>query len=599
VPKSPSKPQTSGPKPPRTGRTAATKPRSSKQPDSYAAIANQYARDVVAGRILACKWVRLACQRHLDDLARERDAKFPYRFDRKKAVAACRHISLLPHTKGQWARPVPGHVNRIRLEPWQVFKTACIFGWVEKATDLRRFRKAYICIPRKNAKSTWAAGVGHYMFEADGEYGAEVYSGATTEKQAWEVFRVAWLMAKKTPELQHYFGVQVNAKSLVIEEDYSRFEPVVGNPGDGASPSCAIVDEYHEHATSDLYDTMLSGMGAREQPLILVITTAGSSIEGPCYTMQQEAQKVLEGLMEDDELFALIYTIDEGDDWKCEEAIRKANPNFDVSVKASYLRSQIRNAVNSAHKQALIKTKHLNIWVNSRTGWMNMDAWRRCEDRTLNIADFSREPCWEGVDLAAVVDLASRCKVFARQTDGLTHYYAFSQHYAPQDRIQDGEHQHYLRWAEQERLTGHPGPEIQLSRIQRDIEEDIQRFRYRCIAFDPWSALQMQQDLAAHLPKDTVITIPQTTQFLSPAMKEVEAAVLSGRFHHDGDPVLAWAVSNIVVKPDANDNIFPRKEQHGCNKIDPASALFNAVSPALRAIGSKRSVYETRGLVQL
>lgn len=565
----------------------------------YGSIANQYARDVVSGRIIACRWIKLACKRHLNDLAKERDASYPYKFDTKKASIACRFIELLPHVKGQWARPRVGQSNRIHLEPWQVFKTACIFGWVQKSTGLRRFRRVYECVSRKNAKSTWAAAVGLYMFAADGEYGAEVYSGATTEKQAWEVFRPAWLMAKKTPELQQYFGVTVNAKGLIVEEDFSRFEPVIGKPGDGASPSCAIIDEFHEHLTPDLLETMETGMGARQQPLTLIITTAGSLIEGPCYTLQQEGQKVLEGLLENDQFFVLIFTIDEDDEWMTDAGIFKANPNAGVSVSLEFLRAAQKEAIQSAHKQNTVKTKHFDVWVNQRTAWMNMEAWRKCADKSLRLEDFQHEGCYEGDDLAAKIDLASRCKLFVRDEDGKRHYYAFSRNYVPLDRAMDSHHQHYEKWVHEGWLIGHEGPEIQLPRIQKDIEDDLALYDFRCIAFDPWSALQMQQDLETRTPDDTVISIPQTVQYLSEAMKEVEAAVLSGRFHHDGNPVFAWAMSNVLVKEDANENIFPRKERNGIAKIDPASALFNAMNRAMSGAGSKRSIYESRGLLVL
>jgi phage terminase large subunit-like protein len=552
-------------------------------PRDYAAISNQYARDVLAGRIVACKWIHLACKRHLDDLARERAPEYPYRFDAGRAAKACRFIELLPHVKGQWARPTPGVSNRIRLEPWQVFKTAAIFGWVEKASGFRRFRRVYECVARKNAKSTWAAAVGLFMFAFDGEFGAEVYSGATTEKQAWEVFRPAWLMAQKTTELQQYFGVIVNAKNLLIESDYSRFEPVIGKPGDGASPSCAIIDEYHEHLTPELLETMETGTGARQQPLVLVITTAGSLIEGPCYVMQQEAQQVLEGTLDNDRFFVLIFTLDNEDEWKTDEGIFKANPNAGVSVSLEFLHAQQREAMQSAHKQSIVKTKHFDCWVNARHAWMNMEAWRRCGDASLRLEDFRRELSFEGADLAAKIDLASRCKVFIRDEDGLRHYYAFPRSYVPRDRALDTRHPHYEKWVHSGALIAHEGPEIQLPKIQREIEGELEVFNFACIAFDPWSALQMQQELAARTGSDVVISIPQTVQYLSPAMKELEAAVLSGRFHHDANPVLTWAISNVMVREDANENIFPRKETTGggLQKIDPASALFNAMNRAM------------------
>ncbi len=216
----------------------------------YAAIAEAYAREVVAGEIPACKWVRLACKRHLADLKRQKRRDFRFRFDEEAAAHVCHFIELLPHTKGVWATQ-PGQARRIHLEPWQVFILVVVFGWLHKDSGLRRFRKVYVCVPRKNGKSIIAAGIGLYMLAGDGEHGAEVFSGATTEKQAWEVFRPAREMALQTPGLQNRFGVAVNAKTLHVVATGSRFEPVIGKPGDGASPSCAIVDEFHEHDSDE------------------------------------------------------------------------------------------------------------------------------------------------------------------------------------------------------------------------------------------------------------------------------------------------------------------------------------------------------------
>jgi len=559
---------------------------------NYGAIGHQYARDVVAGKIPAAKWQRLGCKRHLDDLARERNPDFPFKFDAKKAATTCRFIELLPHVKGKWARAEHGQAQRMILEPSQIFEVASLFGWVDKVTGLRRFRRAYLKKARKNGKSPLAAAIGLFMLAADGEPGAEVYCGATTQDQAWEVFRPARLMALKTPELQQYFGVTVNAKTLVIEEDFSRFEPVIGKPGDGAMPSCSITDEYHEHLTPELLETQETGMVAREQPLSLIITTAGSLIDGPCYMLELEAKQILEGLLENERFFVAIYGIDdepyewngelvEADDWQSEIALKKANPLFGVSVSAEALKAAQAEAIATPHRQNTFKTKHLNIWVGARSAWMNLEKWRKCGDASMRIEDFAGEDCYEGEDLAAKIDLASRCKVFTREHHGARHYYVFSRNYVPRDRAQDGKHVHYEKWVHEGWLISHEGPEIQLPLIQREIEADLGRFKFKCLAFDPWSALQMQQDLEKKTAEGTVISIPQTVQYLSPAMKEVEAAVLGGRLHHDGNPVLAWAMANVMVKEDANENIFPRKEANGISKIDPASALFNAINRAM------------------
>jgi phage terminase large subunit-like protein len=558
----------------------------------FVTVANRYARDVVSGKILACKWVTKACQRHLSDLEKSRRPEYEYKFSAKHAGRACRFIELLPHVKGEWARTEVGYTGLIKLEPWQVFITCSIFGWVDKKTEFRRFAEAYIKVARKNAKTTWAAGCGLFMLVADHEHGPEVYAGATTKKQAMEVFRTARRMAKKAPRFREHFDLEVNIESIVSRRDDGKFEPLVGDPGDGANPSCALVDEYHEHASSDLHDTMVTGMGSRRQGLTIVITTAGTNTAGPCYITEKDCEKLLDGFIENDSLFCVMYSADEGDDWKSIEAQKKANPNYGVSVFPAYLAKQLRDAMQSPHKQFIYKTKHLDLWGNTLNGYFNMDAWAHCLDASLTLDEFKGQACWMGNDLAAQIDLASRIKIFQEMLKNdqgilVRHYYVFGVHYAPMDTIIDGNHPHYQRWHEDGHLQAVPGPEIQLPVIQADIERDVGEYDFQRIAFDPWSALHMQQNLATQFgdrkkdENNITISVPQTVQYLSPAMKELDAAMRAGRIHHNGDPVLAWALSCVVARVDANDNVFPRKLENGKDKIDPATALITGLNQAM------------------
>jgi len=569
----------------------------------YAAIATQYASDVVEGRILACKWVRLACRRHLDDLQRDRDGwrytwnpelKTPDVVDDRGQVTrtgkkyrpadrVCHFIELLPHIKGDWA----ARSQSIRLEPWQVFVVASIFGWVDRETKRRRFRVADLFVPRKNAKSTLAAGIGLYMLAVDGEFGAEVYSGATSEDQAGEVFKPAKMMSDRMPEFRARFGVLPRASTITVPETNSKFEPVIGKPGDGASPSCAIVDEYHEHQTEDLYDTMRTGMGARSQPLMLVITTSGDDISGPCYAHQEELQQILEGLIEDDQRFGIIFTIDEGDDWTSEEALIKANPNFGVSIDAEFLLMQQRDAVRDSRKQSTFQTKHLNIWVQSSSPWLNLHAWKELADKNLKMEGFAGDACWEGLDLANVTDIASNCKVFTREIDGVTHYYPFWRHYLPEDVTNEPDNKHYQGWVRDGWLTETPGSMIDQKLIQDHIVADSARFRTMEVAIDNWGA----PGISAALDQEglTVVRIPQNVQHLSAPMKFIDGLVKAGRIHHNGDPVATWGISNVQVKPDRNENWFPRRGTRK-KKIDPALALILAMARAM--VAEPKNVYD-------
>lgn len=564
---------------------------------SHAERATAYAQAVIDGDVPACKWVRLAAQRHLDDLDAEGSDDFSYYWDPAAVNRVGQFVELMPHVKGKWAR----NRERIKLEDWQCFTYLVPFGWKRKSDDLRRYRKSYTEVARKNAKSTATAALGNYAFAADGEHGAEVYSGATSEKQAWEVFGPARLMAKKTTEFQAHYGVEVNAKTLAIPDNASKFEPVIGKPGDGASPSFSITDEYHEHATSEQYDTMVTGMGAREQPMAWVITTAGSSTEGPCYNLRSEVTAMLEGTIPNDELWGVIFTIDEDDDWTTEEAIRKANPNADVSVRLDYLLSQQQEAINNPRKQSTFKTKHLNVWVGAAAPYFNAEKWRRLADAPP-LEEFRGEPCWVGLDLGSKLDLTNEIRLFRRTLtdpcpacDGeedddcekcggggtveQDHYYAYVRSYLPEARATDPALQHYMEWAERDALIVTGGDMTDYDTIEADVLADAERFRIVEVGFDPWNATQV----VTHLMKAGIpcVEVPQTTSHLSQPMKEVQALIQAGRIHHAGDPVLAWAIGNVTAQEDRNENVFPRKE-HKEKKIDPAVALIIAMNRAIQ-----------------
>lgn len=545
--------------------------------------ANQYARDIVRGRTVACRYVVDACQRHLDDLTKEKTKKFRYRFDKDLAEKAAKFIQLLPHTKGEWAfKRMP-----ITLEPWQLFIVCCAFGWVQKGTKLRRFREVYTEIPRKNGKSAISAGVALYCFTCDDEFGAEVYSGATTEKQAWEVFRPARLMCKRTPALCDAFGVEVNASNMNRPEDGARFEPLIGNPGDGSSPSCAVVDEYHEHDTDALYTTMLTGMGARRQPLMWAITTAGYNIEGPCYDKRREVIEMLNGTVPNEELFGVIYTVDEGDDWTDPAVLRKANPNMGVSVYSDFLLSQQKRAMNNARQANVFKTKHLNIWVSARAAFFNLVSWRNCEDETLSLEQFEGQPCYLSFDLARKLDMNSMVRIFTRDIDGKRHYYCVAPRFwVPYDTVystdtdQQRTAERFQKWVNSGHLQLTDGAEIDYRVILEEAKAVNRQNPVEESAIDPHGAT----NLSHHLADESLspITIVQNYTNMSDPMKELEAAIEAGRFHHDGHPILTWCISNVVGKylPGNDDVVRPIKE-HNENKIDGATALIMNIGRAM------------------
>ncbi|AYW60704.1 TPA: terminase large subunit [Pseudomonas aeruginosa] len=540
-------------------------------------IARQYASDVVSGGIVACRYVKLACQRFLNDLDRQGDDDWPYVFDEAKADRAVKFMQLMPHTKGKWS----ASKSKLVFEPWQVFIEANIFGWVKKDTGKRRFREAYEEIPRKNGKSARLAARGIYLFAADGESGAEVYSGATTEKQAFEVFRPAWMMAHKLENLRNRFGIELsgnqkNPGPMFVMEDMSKFETVIGNPGDGASPHAALVDEYHEHDTDALVDTMQTGMGAREQPLLSIITTAGSNLGGPCYEKRRDVIRILEGQTIDETIFGIIYTIDEDDPWDDPASLIKANPNYGVSVFPDFLLAQLQQAKRSASKQNAFRTKHLNQWVGARTVWMNMLAWQR-QKRDFTIADMAGCRCWMALDLASKKDVAALVMLFEKAGQ----FYCTPRFYAPEAAAEENEK--YQNFALEGHLVLTPGSMTDYAFIEADILDLAKQIDLQDSAFDDWQANYLITRLSnTSIP---VVDFNQTVKNMSDPMKEVEARVIARTLWHDGNPVMTWMMGNVAAKIDAKENIYPRKENDNdpnC-KIDGPVALIMAMGRALVA----------------
>lgn len=526
----------------------------------------KYIDGVLAGEIPAGKWIKLACQRQLDDLER---AELPYMFHVERANHVCKFIELLPHIKGKWAG------KPIVLEPWQCFILTTAFGWVDDE-GLRRFRTAYTEVPRKNAKSTISSGVGLYCLAADDEAGAEVYSAATTRDQAKIVFNDAKRMAQKCPGLRDRFGVATSAHSVYVEDSASYFQALSaeGNSLDGLNIHTAVVDELHAHKTRAVFDVIETATGSRTQSMLWLITTAGSNRAGICYEQRTYLTKILDGVVEDDSYFGVIYTTDEGDDWAEPETWMKANPNYGVSVFPDDIARLCKKALEMPSAQNNFLTKRLNVWVNADSAWMDMRRWEACGDPELDPADFENERCVVGLDLASKVDIAAKVRVFDRGGE----YYVFGDYYLPEDTVAQADNSQYQGWSIEGLLTETPGAVIDQDRIKDDLIEDAGRFELGEVGFDPFNATKLSSELIAE--GFQMVEIRPTVLNFSEPMKWLEALVLEGKIHHNGCPILTWMVSNVVCHLDAKDNIYPRKERPE-NKIDGVVALLMAMNRLL------------------
>lgn len=534
----------------------------------YVAIGRKYAQDVVAGRIVACRWIQRACQRHLDDL-RKKD--WHWRFDRKRAFRVCWFIEQLPHIKGRWKS------KTLTLEPWQCFFLTVIFGWVDNE-GLRRFRKALIVIPRKNAKTTIAAAIGDYLLALDAEPGAEVYSAATTRDQARISFDIARRMAQRSPGFCDRYGITIQKSSIDIEHDAAFFKPLSRDADslEGLNPSGWIIDELHAHKTREVFDVLDEATGARRQPLGFIISTEGDNAVGVFAEQVAYAQQVLEGRHEDDSYFAAIYTIDPDDDWTQPESWRKANPNIGVSVFEKDLEIRCRQAQKNAASQSSFLTKRLNVRVGAGDAYFHMRAWnQRCFDPKLRIEDFAGKPCIAALDLASKTDIAAKILLFDEAV--------FGTFYIPEDVVEKGHPNYdvYRGWAERDLLTLTPGNIIDFEYIERDLMEDKRKFDVSEVAYDPFQATHFATRMAAE--GITMVEVSQTVRSLSEPMKELGARILAGRIKHDGNPALGWMIGNVVAKKDAKDNVYPRKARDE-NKIDGAVAIIMALSRKILAV---------------
>lgn len=434
--------------------------------------------------------------------------------------------------------------------------------------------------------SSLSSGVALYCLVADREPGAEVYSFATTRDQAKIVFGDAKVMAEHNAPLRSQFGLQVLANALYVPTTNSTFQAksAEGSTLDGLNTHLAVIDELHAHKTRAVYDVVETSLGKRRSSLLWCITTAGFDTSGICYEVRTMSTKVLEGVVSDETQFAIIYTIDEGDDWTALDALEKANPNWGVSVRPEMITSLLKKAKALPSAINNFLTKHLNVWCSASSAWMDMGAWGRAEC-SANLDDFEGCECYIGLDLGSKSDLTAKILIFPRvEDDDRTHYYVFCQCYLPRRAVETSANAQYSGWSEEGLLRVTEGAMTDFNVVEEEIRSDLSRFNVLAIVYDPWQATQLATTLADD--GAPMIECRATVQNFSDPMKSLEALVLDGRLHHDGNPLLTWMMGNVVAKVDAKDNIFPRKERYE-EKIDGVVALIMGLGNALTGDGDR------------
>jgi phage terminase large subunit-like protein len=546
--------------------------------------------------------MRLAARRYLDDRRRAREAGAPFVFSPEKAVDACAFIEKLPHVEGRWETP------NITLHRAHVFFLVNLFGF-RNADGTRRFTSALLSIARKNAKSTIAAAILLYCFCCEDEPGPQVISAATTGSQARIVFNIAKRMVEKTPDLREHFGLEAFANAIANYQVGGTFKPINAKAStqDGLNPSHLVLDEIHAHKTHDLLNVLQSAAGARLNALWLYTTTEGYETPGPWPELRMFAEQVLQGLVQADHFFALIFTLDEQEGKPGEPGYREADDDLDEGkwVKANplsevnaVLQRELRKASIDARsmpgRRAEFRTKRVNRRSAAANAWLRVDAWKRCGATPVDLAALEGAECYAAIDGAATTDLFAFRLVW-RKGDVV---YTWGRRWVPEQAVRKRSERGtvpYAGWVQMGLITMLPGEVIDYAAVERDVLELCRRFRPRAVAYDPWGIRDLVNRLGSKLPPGPAGADGKPTPLMQEfrqgpksyhaAMQETERLYLKGDLAHGNDPVLNWCASNVVPRTDENMNMAPDRKR-SADKIDDAAALFMAVGAMMSPLAA-------------
>lgn len=522
----------------------------------YIAIAHDYADRVLSGQQPSCTTIRQMAARWRLDLKRT-----DIYLDDKAAIRACRFLETLRHFKGLMAGKL------LELEPWQVFAMVNIFGW-KRSNGLRRFMYADVLVPRKNGKTMLASGIALYALFMDGEAGAEVYAAAVDREQASLCF-------EGSKELLKGSLVQDIAK-VYRGEIRNRAEAGVYKPlsketknKDGLNPHAAVCDERHAWATNEIYDLIKTGMGARSQPLVFSISTAGMDTSLPYYADVQVLRDVLAGLKEKDNHFIMLFIPDEGDRFDDPATWAKVNPNLGVSVSMAYMESECAEAkMKGGSTLASFCVKNLNMWVDAPTVWLPDDDVKACY-KPLDPESLAGQPCYVGVDLASKSDLLAVALYFPSVKAVVMRYLI------PESKVTEMEDRvDYRLWQEQGWIDTAPGKIVDGDFLVEWLLKILEPYDVKCLAYDPWGAWAVLPKLTRY--SDVLLSYQQSIRYMSVPTKELESMVLRHDINLMGNPVLRWNFANVVIWTDANANIKLDKARSR-NKIDGVVALVDAI----------------------
>lgn len=542
--------------------------------------AHHYALQVCSGEILACHYIKLTCERYLDDLQNGHARGLFFNQDYADHVINFFHL-FIKHSVGEWIG------QPFLLEPWQQFQLWNLFGWRWQSPDgPRRFRTSYTEIPRKNGKTTLSAGINVYCTFGEGEAKAEGYFAATKREQASIGFEEAQRMIRQSPDLMRHLKVLTGSVVSYAMEQRIKALSADKDSMDGLNLHCGVIDELHAHKTDEVVNVLRTAVGSRRQPLIYEITTAGTNLNGVCYDHRKYTIQILERKLQDDRWFGMIYTLDKGDDWQDPAVWIKANPNLGVSKKQEYLETMVTEAINKPATQASIKRLDFNIWEGATERWLPEFIWiKNQKEHQPTVSDLKDH--FDGVgglDLAAVRDFNALAMLFWNESD----LYAKSMFWIPAEMVDERVKRYNIgfdQWVSEGWIRQTSGDIVDTSFILDEVDHFNREHALKMVAFDKALAYH---GLVQGMEERGIVGLehPQSIMYMSEPTKEIERLLISGEMKTDGSPVMEWMLGNIHLYVDANGN-YKMNKGKSVDKIDGPVALAMAVA-AMKHTGAAR-----------
>ncbi|WP_321425021.1 terminase TerL endonuclease subunit [uncultured Bacteroides sp.] len=522
----------------------------------------QYINDVESNNIIACEFIKLAVQRF-----RTFQSRSDIYFDSEKVAEVIQFVGLIKHFKGESAG------KNFKLENWQEFIVANIFGWKYKHNNQRVTKNVFLFMARKSGKSAFVTALSLYLLIAEGEASPEIILAANSREQAKDTLLNTTVEFSKVLDSNEKY-IKNYRNEIKFKSNKGKIKVVSADTSklDGLNTSTFIIDEYHESKDNKMYSVLKSSQGNRQQPLSIIITTAGFNLQSPCYEMFTTAIDILRNTKQDDSFFSAIYTLDENDNWDDERVWIKSNPNLNITVSTDYIKGEVLSAKNNSSNEVGVKTKNLNLWCSSNEVWLTHDTIVK-NSKKLDIKDFAGQVCYCGVDLSCVSDLTAVSFMFFDEKNDK--YSFITKYYLPQSALTEHQQkEYYKKMHYQKQITMTNGNVVDYNYIKEDLLKINELCPIAGIFYDTYNATSWAIDCTdAGL---NLIPFSQSKANFNRPTKELERLIRSDKVVIDNNLLTQFCFDNVVFHPDNHDNVKPEKTCNK-NKIDGIISMVSAL----------------------